>query len=78
MVQDTKEWRIPKKQLRCRICNKLITPIKGKDRKCCSQCKQDYLSLPKRKWVISQRLSKEQMIAYLQNRAKDRKLKYVV
>lgn len=65
-----------RKQLRCSICNKLIAQMKDTDRKCCAWCKQDYQAIWSRKWVISQNLSKEQVIEYLKVRAKARKKKY--
>ena len=75
-MPDSEVVRRPPKQLRCSICNKLIAPIKYKERKCCAWCKQDYLNVKTRKWVKTQNLSKEQIIAHLKERAKARKKKY--
>ena len=75
-MPDSEVVHRPKKQRRCSICNKLIAHIKDTDRKCCAHCKADYQAIWSRKWVISQNLTKEQVIAHLKERAKARKKKY--
>lgn len=61
------------KQLRCIICNKLITPIKGIDRKCCIGCKQLYTSIKISKCFIG--ATKEEIFAETKRRVKERKEK---
>jgi len=61
------------KQLRCKICNKLIASIKGTDRKCCTNCKGDYIR--SRKSKLYGGMTREETIRRLQRKVGEKKEK---
>ena len=63
------------KQLRCIICNKLIAPIKGIDRKCCIDCKYLYKLIKTRKHFAG--VTKEEILIEVKQRIKERKEKNI-